>query len=137
MGYITKRGVVHQFPEGWGFYSWSPSVVWNDELGVFIMATGGTQRSGTGDPISTRPHNESGSLMLLYAEKPWGPWKQFYYNINWKVGEDLNRTYLSQLASKWISDEGKSMYIIFSDAARKPNNYYKLNMIKVKIEMSK
>jgi len=136
-GNISKRGVVHQFPDGWGFYSWSPSVVWNEKLGVYIMVTGGTQRPGTGERMSTSPHNESGSLMLLYAENPWGPWNQFYYNINWQVGEDINRTYLPQLASKWISNNGKSMYIIFSDAARKPNNYYKWNMIKVNIEMSK
>ena len=136
IGDITKRGIVHRFPEGWGFYSWSPSVVWNEKLGVFIMVTGGTQRPGTGERMSTSPHNESGSLMLLYAENPWGPWNQFYFNINWQLGEDVNRTYLPQLASKWISEDGKSMYIIFSDAARKPNNYYKWNMIKVDIEMS-
>ena len=135
VGDITKRGIVHQFPEGWGFYSWSPSVVWNEKLELFIMVTGGTQRPGTGERMSTSPHNESGSLMILYAENPWGPWKQFYWNENWQVGEKLNRTYLPQLASKWISDDGKSMYIIFSDAARKPNNYYKWNMVKMNIEM--
>jgi hypothetical protein len=131
---ITKRGIVHQFPQGWGFYSWSPSVVWNEKLELFIMVAGGTQRPGTGERMSNWPHNESGSLMLLYSENPWGPWTQFYYNINWQVGED-NRTYLPQLTPKWISDDGKSMYIIFSDFYREPNDYYKWNMIKMNIVM--
>ncbi len=134
VGDITKRGIVHKFPEGWGFYSWSPSVVWNEKLGLFIMAAGGTQRPGTGDPMAKWPHIESGSLMLLYSENPWGPWTQFYYNINWQVGED-NRTYLPQLSPKWISEDGKSMYIIFSDMFRDPIDYYIMNMIKVNIVM--
>jgi hypothetical protein len=134
VGDITKRGTVHQFPEGWGFYSWSPSVVWNEKLGLFFMVAGGTQPPGVGDPLAKWPHKETGSLMMLYSENPWGPWTQFYYNINWQVGED-NRTYLPQLTPKWISDDGKSMYILFSDFFRKPNDYYKLNMIKMNILM--
>ena len=32
MNDIDKRGDVHLFPEGWGFYSWLPSVIWNKKL---------------------------------------------------------------------------------------------------------
>ena len=135
MGDITKRGIVHKFPEGWGFYSWSPSVVWNEKLGLFIMVTGGAQRPGTGDPLSSSPHNESGSLMFLHAENPWGPWKQFYWKENWQVGEDINRLYLPQLAPKWISEDGKTMQLVFSDAANSHTTYYKWNMQEVRIKM--
>lgn len=135
MGDITKRGIVHKFPEGWGFYSWSPSVVWNEKLGLFIMVTGGSQRPGTGDPISNSPHNESGSLMFLHAENPWGPWKQFYWKENWQVGEDINRLYLPQLAPKWISGDGKTMQLVFSDAANGHTTFYKWNMQEVRLKM--
>lgn len=130
MGDITKRGIVHEFPEGWGFYSWSPSVVWNEKLSVFIMVTGGTQPPGT-----TGTHEESGSLMFLHAENPWGPWKQFYWKENWQVGEDINRLYLPQLAPKWISEDGKTMQIVFSDAANSHTTYYKWNMQEVTLKM--
>ena len=132
---INQRGIVYPFPKGWGFYSWSPSVVWNKKLGFFIMATGGTQPPGTGDPLAKWPHKKTGSLMLLYSKHPWGPWTQFYYNESWKVGGEQSRTYLPVLVPKWISDDGKSMYLIFSDNARKPQNLYRLNMIKFNIIM--
>lgn len=136
MGDISKRGIVHKFPEGWGFYSWSPSVVWNENLELFIMVTGGTQRPGTGDPMSNSPHIESGSLMFLYAEKPWGPWKQFYWKEHWQVGEDFNRLYLPQLSPKWISEDGKTMYIVFSDSGNRFTTNYKWNMQEVKLKMN-
>lgn len=135
LGDISKRGVVYQFPEGWGFYSWSPSVVWNEKLGLFIMITGGTQRPGTGDPMSTWPHEESGSLMMLWAENPWGPWTQFSYTEDWKADKETNRHYLPVLSPKWISEDGREMYIIFSDMGlNKPRNY-RWNMVKVNIKM--
>ena len=137
LGDITKRGIVHRFPKGWGFYSWSPSVVWNKKLGLFIMVTGGTLRPGTGDPeLKSSVHNESGSLMFLYAENPWGPWSQFYWNENWQVGEDINRLYLPQLAPKWISEDGLTMQLVFSDAANRHSTYYKWNMQEVRLKMS-
>ncbi|MCK5853141.1 DUF4185 domain-containing protein [bacterium] len=136
IGDITKRGIVHQFPEGWGFYSWSPSVIWNEKLGLFIMVTGGSQRPGTGDPISSFPHIESGSLMFLHAENPWGPWTQFYWKENWQVGEEINRLYLPQLAPKWISEDGKTMQLVFSDAANSHSIYYKWNMQEITLIMS-
>jgi hypothetical protein len=135
-GDISRRGVVHHFPDGWGFYSWLPSVVWNEKLGLFIMATGGTQRPGTGEVSSSWPHSKSGSLMFLWAEKPWGPWHQFFWKENWQAGEEINRLYLPQLSPKWISDGGTVMHLIFSDAANGHSTYYKWNMQRVRIKMS-
>ena len=45
---IEKRGYVHEFPnrnkqgQVFGWYSWLPSVVWNEGLGLYIMVNGGT-----------------------------------------------------------------------------------------------
>lgn len=136
-GDITKRGIVHQFPKGWGFYSWLPSVVWNEKLDLFIMATGGTQPPGSGDPLSSSPHIKSGSLMFLWSKNPWGPWTQFFHKEEWKVGEDMNRTYLPQLSPKWISEDGTEMYVVFSDAGKSHGPYYKWNMVKIKIALGR
>lgn len=130
---IANRGIVHQFPEGWGFYSWSPSVVWNEQIGLYIMVTGGTQPPGVGDPLSNSPHTKSGSLMFLWSMHPWGPWTQFYHDMEWKVGEEMNRTYLPQLSPKWVSEDGTEMYVVFSDAGNSHGQYYKWNMVKVKL----
>ena len=45
---IHERGYAHVFPEKsrddnyFGWYSWLPSVVWNQGLGLYIMVNGGT-----------------------------------------------------------------------------------------------
>ncbi len=129
-GDISKRGIVHTFPEGWGFYSWSPSVVWNEKLGLFIMAVAGTQKPGTGGVLEDYMHYETAGLMMLYSETPWGPWHQFYWDESWDVGNPENRAYLPQLSPKWISDDGKSMYMVFSDCTQGYTIHYKWNMQK-------
>ena len=130
---LHKRGNVYTFPKGWGFYSWSPSVVWNKELGLFIMAVAGTQKPGTGGVLEDYMHYETGNLMLLYAEKPWGPWHKFYEDEKWDADDSENRLYLPQISPKWISDDGKTMYLVFSDAGRDYSKRYKWNMQKFRL----
>ena len=130
---INNRGIVHNFPEGWGFYSWSPSVVWNKSLGLYIMACAGTQAPGTGEVLDNYMHYEPGGLMFLWAENPWGPWTQFYWNKKWYGDDPENRLYLPQLSPKWISDDGKDMYMIFSDAGHHFKIRYLWNMQKISI----
>ena len=133
---LNNRGLVHEFPSGWGFYSWLPSVVWNKKLGVFIMATAGTQAPGTGKVLENYMHYETGALMFLWAENPWGPWKEFYWNKKWFADDPENRLYLPQLSPKWISEDGKDMYMIFSDAGRGFSKRYLWNMQKIHIVLS-
>jgi len=127
MNDIHKRGDVHLFPEGWGFYSWLPSVVWNKELELYIMACAGTQRPGTGDPMETYMHHATGGLKFLWAKNPWGPWYEFYYDEVWDGDHKDNRLYLPQISPKWISDDGKSMYLIYSDAGYSYGKNYRWN----------
>ncbi len=134
---IRKRGVVHTFPEGWGFYSWSPSVVWNKGLGLFIMAVAGTQRPGTGGVLENYMHYEPGELRFLWSENPWGPWTEFYRDEKWIADDPENRLYLPQLSPKWISEDGKSMYMVFSDAGRRYSKRYLWNMQKFRITFDK
>lgn len=130
--------------EYFGWYSWLPSVVWNEGLQLYIMANGGTY-AGTGltdstyDYYSKWMHEKSGSLGLWYSQTPYGPWQQFYYNEEWTVDNGANRTYQPKLSPKWISDDGKTMVLIWSDAMR--NEYgqshsvnYKWNQMEIQIQ---
>ena len=124
---LSERGYVYEYPEKsdegkyFGWYSWLPSVVWNEGLGLYIMINGGTY-AGHGMTDSDKDyydawmHTESGSLGLWYSEKPYGPWKQFYYTEHWIVDNEKNRTYQPKLSPKWISEDGTEMILIWSDA---------------------
>ncbi len=130
--------------EYFGWYSWLPSVVWNEGLQLYIMVNGGTY-AGTGlsnsvyDYYSKWMHEKSGSLGLWYSETPHGPWQQFYYNEEWVVDNSANRTYQPKLSPKWISDDGKKMVLIWSDAMRNSNGQshsvnYKWNQMEIDIQ---
>lgn len=147
---INKRGYIHQFPEKssdgnyFGWYSWLPSVVWNEGLGLYIMVNGGTY-AGHGMTNSDKDyydrwmHTKTGSLGFWYSEKPYGPWKQFYYTEYWAVDDPKNRTYQPKLSPKWISQDGKEMVLIWSDAmkneeGRSHSVNYKWNQMKISIK---
>ncbi len=126
---LDKRGTVYSFPEKnnsgnyFGWYSWLPSVVWNEGLGLYIMANGGTYGGQTmtnsdKDYYDWWMHTETGSLGFWYSKKPFGPWKQFFYTDKWTVDNEKNRTYQPKLSPKWISDDGKKMILIWSDAMK-------------------
>lgn len=130
--------------EYFGWYSWLPSVVWNEGLQLYIMANGGTY-AGTGlsnstwDYYSKWMHEKSGSLGLWYSETPHGPWQQFYYNEEWVVDNSANRTYQPKLSPKWISEDGKKMVLIWSDAMRNSSGQshsvnYKWNQMEIDIQ---
>lgn len=125
---IAERRPVHTFPsrnhngDCFGWYSWLPSVVWNAGLGLYIMVNGGTYGGQMSDSeedyFHTWMHTKSGSLGFWYAEHPYGPWKQFFYTDYWIVGDVNNRTYQPKLSPKWISDCGRKMTLIWSDAMK-------------------
>ncbi len=148
---IKQRGYVAEYPQKslkgdyFGWYSWLPSVVWNKGLGLYIMVNGGTY-AGHGMTNSDKDyydkwmHTESGSLGFWYSEKPYGPWTQFYYTDYWIVDDTKNRTYQPKLSPKWISDDGKQMTLIWSDAMKNEKGqshavHYYWNQMKVLIEL--
>jgi len=47
---------------------------------------------------------------IYEASAPWGPWHTVFYTNEWDV--DLGEA--QQIPSKWISREGKSIYLVFS-----------------------
>ena len=150
-GDITKRGYVHAFPERskdgnyFGWYSWLPSVVWNEGLGLYIMVNGGTY-AGHGMTASDKDyydawmHTRTGSLGFWYSKNPWGPWRQFYYTDCWTADDPRNLTYQPKLSPKWISKDGKTMALIWSDAMKNDKGRshtvnYKWNHMKITIRV--
>jgi hypothetical protein len=126
---LAERGALHVFPETngaghwFGWYSWLPSVVWNPGLQLYIMVNGGTTAgygltSSDEDYYDGWMHTESGSLGFWTAEAPYGPWKRAFYTGCWTVDDPANRTYQPKLSPKWISEDGKRMVLIWSDAMK-------------------
>ncbi|MBT4096830.1 MAG: DUF4185 domain-containing protein [Gemmatimonadetes bacterium] len=126
---IEQRRPVHVFPDRsaggdfFGWYSWLPSVVFNPGLGLYIMVNGGTYAgrgltSSDEDYYDKWMHTKTGSLGFWYAENPWGPWQQFYYTDYWTADDPGNLTYQPKLSPKWISEDGREMVLIWSDAMK-------------------
>jgi CubicO group peptidase (beta-lactamase class C family) len=64
------------------------------------------QLPNTGD-IDTR---YSGGLGIFEAPEPWGPWTTAYYAEKWDVGVGD----LGCFPTKWMSEDGKTLYLVFS-----------------------
>ncbi len=147
---IRRRGPVHVFPDKssdgnyFGWYSWLPSVVWNEGLGLYIMVNGGTYGGHSMTPSDEhyyhkRMHTQTGSLGFWYSKNPYGPWREFYYTEYWTVDDPANRTYQPKLSPKWISADGEQMVLIWSDAmkdaeGRSHRVNYKWNQMRITIE---
>jgi len=126
---IEARGPAFTYPnkspqgDYFGWYSWLPSVVWNEGLGLYIMVNGGTY-AGHGLTDSDEDyyhhwvHTKTGSLGFWYAEQPYGPWHEFFYADYWTADDAANLTCQPKLSPKWISEDGKQMTLIWSDAMK-------------------
>ena len=51
-----------------------------------------------------------GGLGIFDAPEPWGPWTTVYYTEEWDVGPGET----SSLPTKWMSNDGKTCYLLFS-----------------------
>lgn len=129
--------------EYFGFYSWLPSVVWNPGLQKYIMVNGGTYggnlSNSTEDYYNKWMHSRTGSLGFWYADTPYGPWKQIYYTDYWTADDSNNLTYQPKLSPKWISADGRTMTLIWSDAMRNAQGFshsinYKWNQMEIEIQ---
>ncbi len=115
-GEIDARAVVHTFPRGWVNtmvhpWGWSPSVVYDEPLGVYLMANWGTGPSADGMWFGKPSY-----LGLWTAPQPWGPWTQILEQEAWTPGGDpAARCYKPQIAPKWIAPDGKSFWLVWTD----------------------
>ena len=133
---VNDRQVVHTFPSGWVNerkhpYAWHPSIVYNDPLGLYMMANWGMGCAPDGMWFGKPSY-----LGFWIAGKPWGPWRQVHEETAWMPGGDENaRAYQPQIAPKWIARDGKSFWLVFTDfqeiMGKRP--YYAFNCRKVEI----
>jgi len=134
--YIDLRGVVHTFPSGWVNtkihpYAWHPSIVYNAPLGIYMMANW-----GMGCAIDGTWFGRPSYLGFWTAPKPWGPWTQVHEETAWTPGNDRSaRAYQPQIAPKWISRDGLTFWLVFTDFQKVGDKlpYYCFNYQKVKI----
>jgi hypothetical protein len=114
---IEDRGIVHTFPSGWvnvnGHpYAWQPSVVYNEPLGVYLMANWGMGCTEDGEWWFGKPSY----LGLWTAPNPWGPWTQIHEETAWEPDQDPGaRAYQPQISPKWIAADGRSFWLVWTD----------------------
>jgi hypothetical protein len=139
---INQRGYVMQFPDKnkdgmhFGWYSWLPSVVYNEGLDLYIMINGGLYAGNDGHYYTYNGPDRTGSLGLWYSKNPWGPWTNFYYTDYWKAKDPNELTYQPKLSPKWISEDGTRMVMIWSDYGYNFGSYYVWNQMEIKLDLN-
>jgi CubicO group peptidase (beta-lactamase class C family) len=93
---VNRRGSVFT-NEGACYRS---SVSYNSALRRYLWC-----QTGSGDDTRFR-----GGLAIYDAPEPWGPWTTAYYASEWDIGPGET----SCLPTKWMSEDGRSLYLVFS-----------------------
>lgn len=88
---LAQRGAVFSFPG----HCQRVDAVYHPVLKRCLLAVGYNHNSGWG---------------LFDAPEPWGPWTTAFHTDEW----DIPGTHGYRLPSKWISSDGRSMYLVFS-----------------------
>ena len=135
---IEDRGVVHTFPSGWVNrnvhpYSWHPCVVYYPPTGQYLMANWGIGTDHTGDWF-TKPSY----IGFWTSPTPWGPWTQVHEDTVWTPANDPGaRAYQPQIIPKWISPDGKSFWMVWTDfqLLNEKRPYYAFNYQKVEVQL--
>jgi hypothetical protein len=136
---MNHRDVNLQYPEApegreWMWASWFPSVVYNEGLDLYIMVSYGVtdENKDFWDGWCSNCKYPA-CIGFWYSETPFGPWKQFYYQEDFFVDRKENRTYGFKLSPKWISEDGKKMVLIWSDASDGHTTNYKWNQMEIEL----
>jgi len=120
-GKLEDRGVLMSFPEKEGelvacWRGCQPSVVYNPGLDKYIMISWVEYKTAYWN--GPRIHPEKGvkqyGLGMYYADKPYGPWTNFFWDSNFKPGGREYSIYNPQLSPKWISEDGTEMVMVFT-----------------------
>lgn len=139
---INERGVVFEFPKGWVNYNigpghsghpyaWQPTIVYNKPLNVYMMANWGIGVGNDGDWFGKPSY-----LGFYTSPAPWGPWTQVYEEKSWTpAGDTTARTYQPVISPKWIAEDGKSFWLVWTDFRKvgETRPYYAFNCQKVEI----
>jgi hypothetical protein len=119
---IADRAVVHTFPRGWVngtnlfpgdlvVESWLPSVIYNEPLGLYLMASAGVGCAPDGTEFGKASY-----LGFWVSATPWGPWRQIHEESAWTPENNpAARAYAPQIAPKWLAPDGKSFWLVWAD----------------------
>lgn len=113
---INARGIVHTFPSGWVNktvhpWAWIPSVTYNAPLSLYMMANWATSPAADGYWFGKPSY-----LGFWASPNPWGQWEQIHEESAWMPDNDpAARAYSPQIAPKWIAEDGKSFWLVWSD----------------------
>ena len=75
-------------------------------------------------------------LGFWIAPQPWGPWTQAHEEPSWTPNRDEQaRCYQPQIAPKWISSDGKTFWLVWTDFRMVGDTapYYAFNCQKVNV----
>jgi len=99
---ISKQKPIFTDPKG----TQRIAITYNAPLSRYILATSHL----TGDKAT-----HTAALGIFEAPELWGPWSTLYYDDHWSVedGKDC-RTYHHRFPPKWISEDGKTMWLLYS-----------------------
>jgi hypothetical protein len=97
---ITRRGATFGYPGR----CQRVDAVYNPGIKRYLLAVGYSHGGGWG---------------IFDAPEPWGPWSTAFHTENWGLGG----THGYRLPSKWISPDGRTMYLVFS-GVKLPNITY-------------
>ncbi len=88
------------------------SVIYNEPLARFILTAAHRAPPGSGArfPDFGTPSN----LGIFESMTPWGPWKTVAYYEDWLGFGDNDEALVYSLPTKWISSDGKTIWLIFS-----------------------
>ena len=158
---FSSGNPVVTFPSGWVpsdfAFAWTPYVIYNPGLRTYMMMA-----SGNGKDNGTM-FNAPDCLVMYQAPSPWGPWRLFYKDDHWIADVDykkwldennyvdddiyahepepeLTRLYSPVVSPRWISEDGKTLWFIYSDYKKwlqfdhKQSFNYRFNMQKVMLE---
>ena len=135
---IEARGIVHTFPAGWVNtqvhpYAWHPSVAYIAPLDTYLMVNWGMGCSPEGMWFGKPSY-----LGFWVARRPWGPWTQIHEETRWTPAGDAGaRVYQPQIAPKWIAEDGRSLWLVWTDFQEigEQRPFYSFNLQKVSVNI--
>jgi hypothetical protein len=98
------------------------AITYNAALRRYILTTSHL-------PPNTKA-THTAALGVFDAPQPWGPWTTVYYGHDWSRG---CRTYHHKFPTKWMSSDGKTMWLLFSGL---DGRFYTFCLKKATLEIS-
>ena len=100
---IRRRGSVFTNPEG----CLRSAMVYNSGLRRYLWWQQVPRPAGHADRGDTR---FAGGFAVYDAPEPWGPWTTAFFTTKWDVGPGEH----GDFPAKWMSGDGRVMYLVFS-----------------------